>query len=234
MNMNIDEGAEKMDVDQSPAVNRSIVGGVKEVTTDRYVAPTYPAFPAKGLGYLEWEYTMKRSAQEIFPGLLLGPYGCATRSKLGEMKAAGITHVVVARQVLERNLIRANHPEHFSYLIVEFADCATENIIPHFQTVNSFLDDCLTNGGKVLVHCCAGNSRSAALVLAYIMSKFGVTFNEALALVISKRYTIHLNEGFVSQLKEYEPIYRALHAVSLPLPGEGFTRQAMKRQLDAD
>lgn len=50
-------------------------------------------------------------------------------------------------------------------------DSATENIIPHFRLVNKFLDECLTSGGKALVHGNAGISRSAALVIAYIMSK---------------------------------------------------------------
>jgi serine/threonine/tyrosine-interacting protein len=49
----------------------------------------------------------------------LGPYAAATRAKLGDMKAAGITHVVCVREYLERNLIRPNHPEHFKYLVVE-------------------------------------------------------------------------------------------------------------------
>lgn len=49
-----------------------------------------------------------------------------------------------------------------------------ENIIPHFSVVKRFVDECLATGGKVLIHGNAGISRSAALVLAYIMEKYGL------------------------------------------------------------
>lgn len=58
---------------------------------------------------------------------LPGPYASATRAKLEEMKAAGLTHIVCVRQSLEKNLIRPNHPDHFKYLVVEIAG---ENYLP--------------------------------------------------------------------------------------------------------
>ncbi|ODM88609.1 Serine/threonine/tyrosine-interacting protein B [Orchesella cincta] len=76
-----------------------------------------------------------------------------------------------------------------------------KGIIRHFKTVNAFIDECLSNGGKALVHGSTGNSRSAALVLAYIMSKFGVSLNEASSLVKSKRYSIRVNNGFMAQFE---------------------------------
>ncbi|CAL8120235.1 unnamed protein product [Orchesella dallaii] len=202
------------------------------VKKERYVEPDYPRLPSEG--NLEWQYTMRRTMQEIIPGLFLGPYASATRAKQEEMKAAGLTHIVCVRQNLERNLIRPNHPDHFKYLVVEIADSATENIIPHFKVVNSFLDESLSGGGKVLVHGNAGISRSAALVIAYIMSKFGVTLKEAFSFVQSKRFCCNPNEGFMAQLREYEPIYRALHTVPLPLPGVNPNRASMKRGLDPE
>jgi len=45
------------------------------------------------------------------------------------------------------------------------------NIIPHFKTVNEFVTQALDSGGKVLIHGNAGISRSAALIIAYIMEK---------------------------------------------------------------
>lgn len=60
-------------------------------------------------------------------------------------------------------------------MVLNIADTLTENIIQHFQPVKAFIDDALNNGGKVLVHGNAGISRCAALVIAYIMEKYGLT-----------------------------------------------------------
>jgi serine/threonine/tyrosine-interacting protein len=58
---------------------------------------------------------------------------------------------------------------------LDIADSATENIIQHFKKVKIFIDEGLNSGGKVLVHGNAGISRSAALVLAYLMETYGLT-----------------------------------------------------------
>lgn len=42
--------------------------GVKE----HYVEPDYPRLPSEGT--LEWQYTMRRTMQEIIPGLFLGEF----------------------------------------------------------------------------------------------------------------------------------------------------------------
>jgi len=51
----------------------------------------------------------------------------------------------------------------------------TENIIQHFQEVNFFIDEGLSFGGCVLIHGNAGISRSAALVLAYVMETYDLS-----------------------------------------------------------
>ncbi|PSN40606.1 Serine/threonine/tyrosine-interacting protein [Blattella germanica] len=147
----------------------------------------------------EWTYTMRRTMQEIVPGLFLGPYSAAMKSKLDLLMHHGITHIVCVRQDIEAHFIRPNFPDRFKYLILDIADTATENIIQHFPKVRQFVDESLTMGGKTLIHGNAGISRSAALVLAYIMEKYG----------LSCKFCINPNEGFMAQLTEFEPIYKA-------------------------
>jgi serine/threonine/tyrosine-interacting protein len=64
----------------------------------------------------------------------------------------------------------------FRYLVLSIADTVTENIIQHFQKVRRFLDDCFAAGGKALVHGNAGISRSAAVVLGYIMERYNLNY----------------------------------------------------------
>lgn len=64
--------------------------------------------------------------------------------------------------------------------------------------------------------------------------RYGVTLKEAFSFVQSKRFCCNPNEGFMAQLREYEPIYRALHTVPLPLPGDNMNRASMKRGLEPE
>ena len=80
--------------------------------------------------------------------------------------------------------------------------------------VKAFIDECLENKGKVLVHGSAGISRSASLVIAYIMDVTGCPANDAIRFVQKKRFCIFPNEGFRQQLMEYEPILQARRSLS--------------------
>lgn len=110
---------------------------------------------------------------EIIPGVFLGSFPAANRNSLLEN---GINYIVCVRQEYEAHFIKpqVNDPA-FAYLIVDIADQVTENIIRFFPKVRLFIDEALSNNCKVLVHGNNGNSRSATLVLAYIMEKFGLS-----------------------------------------------------------
>lgn len=56
----------------------------------------------------------------------------------------------------------------------------------------------------MLVQCHAGASRSASIVIAYLMRKNGWGFLKAAEFVREKRPRVKPNQGFVEQLKEYE------------------------------
>ena len=55
------------------------------------------------------------------------------------------------------------------------------------------------SGNKVYVHCHQGISRSATIVVAFLMLKRGLPLMEALKTIREKRL-IRPNEGFVKQL----------------------------------
>ncbi|MBN3298839.1 STYX protein, partial [Amia calva] len=138
---------------------------------------------------------------EILPGLYLGPYSAAMKSKLPVLEKQGITHIVCVRQDIEANFIKPNFPQKFRYLVLDIADNPVENIIRYFPMTKEFIDGCLQDGGKVLVHGNAGISRSAALVIAYLMETFGVKYRDAFSHVQERRFCINPNVGFVHQLQ---------------------------------
>lgn len=72
---------------------------------------------------------------------------------------------------------------------------------PHIEGALRFINEGRKNGENVLVHCAAGISRSSTIVVAYMMAKYGIEFDEAVQRVRSKRGCICPNTGFESQLK---------------------------------
>lgn len=65
-------------------------------------------------------------------------------------------------------------------------------------------DSVKQNGGRVLVHCQAGISRSATICLAYLMHTQRVRLDEAFDFVKQRRQVISPNLAFMGQLLQFE------------------------------
>ena len=89
----------------------------------------------------------------------------------------------------------------FIHKKIKIDDVFNQNIIQYFGECLNFIK----GDEKVFVHCLAGSSRSASIVIAYIMWSEKKTFMEAFDIVKSKRY-ISPNDGFQEQLKMFEKI----------------------------
>ena len=84
--------------------------------------------------------------------------------------------------------------------MVKVADFPNRNIIKYFGECLNFM-----NGEeKTLVHCRIGTSRSATIVIAYLMWKQNMKYEEAYNYVKDKRKRIGPNSGFKEQLKIFE------------------------------
>lgn len=60
-------------------------------------------------------------------------------------------------------------------MIVPVDDISSASIIDHFETTFDFIDRVRKNG-NLLVHCMAGISRSATIVIAYLMKKYSYDY----------------------------------------------------------
>lgn len=67
---------------------------------------------------------------------------------------------------------------------------------------NKFIEKVKESKGTVLVHCNAGVSRSASVVIGYLIIVRGFSFEDAYNLVKNKRNCIRPNDGFLKQLKK--------------------------------
>lgn len=92
------------------------------------------------------------------------------------------------------------------YMKVSIADEDDKSIHPHFENAYQFIDETLRQdkNNNILVHCAMGKSRSATMIIMYIMKRFSWSFDKAFAFVKRKREIIEPNDGFVDQLKDFE------------------------------
>ena len=96
------------------------------------------------------------------------------------------------------------YPDDFTYLTIELLDLPEFPILDACHQAIDFINVAINSCGCVLVHCNAGISRSATVVLAYLMKTQGMNLCNAYALLHSKRPCICPNHGFMIQLKTYE------------------------------
>lgn len=73
------------------------------------------------------------------------------------------------------------------YLYVPGEDHERFNLSQYFHESVEFIKEVVNRGFNVLVHCMAGISRSAALVLAYLMKYEKLGLREALFTIKQKR-----------------------------------------------
>jgi len=174
---------------------------------------------------------MRHQCQEILPGLLLGPFQVS--KNLVSLQELGVSHIVCIRDVKEAFSVRPRFPDTFEYLVLDVQDSEEQNLIRLFPRAQQFINAALSRNGRVLVHCNGGISLSPAFVIMFVMQHYQLSWEDALHLVQNRRYCISPNGGFLTQIKEYESIYKASLAVStFPANHQGAFRR--KRGDDDD
>lgn len=113
---------------------------------------------------------------------------------------AGVTDIinctVEGPDVREPGIVRCTR--------IKIDDSPHAPLSKHFDKVADDINSIGSAGGKVLVHCVAGISRSSTLCIAYLMKHRNMTLIEAHGFVKKKRPIIRPNMGFWQQLIEYE------------------------------
>eukprot|EP01095_Lingulamoeba_sp_RSL-Kostka_P007263 TRINITY_DN2298_c1_g1_i3.p1 TRINITY_DN2298_c1_g1~~TRINITY_DN2298_c1_g1_i3.p1 ORF type:complete len:180 (+),score=76.85 TRINITY_DN2298_c1_g1_i3:163-702(+) len=79
-------------------------------------------------------------------------------------------------------------------------DASSFDIKPHFIDCFEYIESNRKKGNPVLVHCMAGVSRSATVVIGYLMNNHGYDVEEAYEFVKSRRERVKPNIGFMKEL----------------------------------
>ncbi|XP_023321112.1 protein phosphatase Slingshot homolog 2 [Eurytemora carolleeae] len=141
-------------------------------------------------------------ASKVFDFLYLGSEWNA--SNLEELNSNGVTHILNVTREIDNFF-----PSVFQYMNIREYDVEETNLLKYWDKTFFFIKDCMLQGGKVLVHCKMGISRSASTVAAFAMKYFDWTMVETLEHLVRVRSIVDPNKGFRQQLQVYEGILEA-------------------------
>ena len=89
--------------------------------------------------------------------------------------------------------------------IINADDVPSFKLNEHFKECFQFIHEHRNKGRGVLVHCMAGVSRSATIVIGYLMTVYpAMNLESAFNHVRKKRRIIRPNDGFLEQLRKYD------------------------------
>ncbi|KAJ3340663.1 hypothetical protein HDU93_006520 [Gonapodya sp. JEL0774] len=124
------------------------------------------------------------------------------------LRLAGITHILNLTGPISPSDPSPRYPNQFpsefTYMHICLPDEVDQLIRPYFERTHAFIDSGLKSGGRVLLHCEAGISRSPAFLASYLMRRKGLVLRQALAVIKAAKPDIGPNAGFFGQLYNYE------------------------------
>ncbi|XP_067940063.1 probable rhodanese domain-containing dual specificity protein phosphatase [Watersipora subatra] len=149
-----------------------------------------------------WSQTERERKVTTYPSLILedwlyqGTGNQAKRERL--IRSMGITHVINISTEFSCDLPGV------TYLAIRLQDDASSKLLDHFEEIFEFLDGVKRTGGKALVHCNLGVSRSSTATLSYIMLSQTCTLLDAYKFLHHRRPCCAPNRGFFLQLGFFE------------------------------
>ncbi|KAJ1457496.1 protein-tyrosine phosphatase-like protein [Pelagophyceae sp. CCMP2097] len=114
---------------------------------------------------------------------------------LVKLRALGVTHVLNTSKQLPNF-----HEAHLVYHKIPLLDAPGEHIVECCDVATAFLQRVERVGGRALVHCIAGASRSVSVVLMHLMLAHRVSLRDAFQHINRMRPQADPNEGFKLQL----------------------------------
>jgi hypothetical protein len=133
---------------------------------------------------------------KITDKIYLGDFRAADSREL--LLGHGITHIInCAKDIPEV------YPDTFKYLSLNLKDNNRQDLTEAICVSLGFINE----ADRVFIHCKQGVSRSASIVIAYLIKEKQMTFDTALENILAVRNCVNPNNGFEAQLRRLEEIW---------------------------
>lgn len=158
---------------------------------------------------------------EIVPGLFLGNVQASVCPEM--LRKNHINAMISLYESLSgwaRAMSLAGKPDDL-HIFIRSEDSPTLDLLVYMSDICDFVDQIAppalrlssslqfssdqTPTDSILVHCRAGRSRSPAVIIAYLMRKYRITYEDALKFVL-KRRKVKLSANLVRQLRIWEKV----------------------------
>ncbi|CAG2100482.1 unnamed protein product [Medioppia subpectinata] len=114
--------------------------------------------------------------------------------------------------VMDKPIADGFHCKDITYHWINAKDHENQDLLTYFPMAYDMIDAAVTASTVVLVHCRRGISRSATIVISYLMQKLRKPYEEIRELVVANRPAIYPIDGFVDQLRLFESMAYGLDA----------------------
>lgn len=134
---------------------------------------------------------------EILPHLFIGTAKDSSNYEL--LKTLGITAILNVSSSCP-----SYFEDSFDYKRIPVEDAYHEDLLTKFRDAADFIETHYQKGGKVLVHCFAGISRSATVSISYLMLSKGWSMHQAFEFCRERRPCVSPNFNFMGQLLSFQ------------------------------
>lgn len=147
-------------------------------------------------------YNLVNNPCHIIDNLYIGSaYNAADYYMLKELNIGLIINVT--------SEISNYYPDYFRYHKIEIEDINEHSLIDSFEETFNIINDykCSrnesTDNKNIMVHCYMGASRSASIIVVYLIKKYKMNLDEAIQYMKSKRPETNINITFIDEIKKY-------------------------------
>ena len=172
--------------------NRTLIPDVKREDTshdsDWIVTKIYTHF-----------YNLSAPPNEIIDNIYLGNgYNAAN---LDTLQLNNIQYIINATSEIP-NYFENSSEKSITYMKIPISDIKGSSIVQYLDKSYDFITHANDIGvGNILIHCYMGSSRSAAVVIYYIMKMHNKSLQEAMEFVKKKRDIVNINTCFLDELE---------------------------------